>query len=96
VSSTFEHQKANHVTFDPTFNICCVADLMRAQRRLAPDLHHAAALELLPEHPDNHGRTSRLDHRERGGVEEFYQRYMRLINDYKNMGGCTTVGTDSA
>ena len=25
----------------------------------------------------------------------FYQRYMRLINDYKNMGGRTTVGTDS-
>ena len=25
----------------------------------------------------------------------FYQRYMRLINDYKNMGGRVTVGTDS-
>jgi imidazolonepropionase-like amidohydrolase len=27
--------------------------------------------------------------------KNFYQRYMRLINDYKNMGGRTTVGTDS-
>ena len=25
----------------------------------------------------------------------FYQRYMRLMNDYKNMGGRVTVGTDS-
>ena len=27
--------------------------------------------------------------------KKFYQRYMRLINDYKNMGGRVTVGTDS-
>lgn len=27
--------------------------------------------------------------------KQFYQRYMRLINDYKNMGGSVTVGTDS-
>jgi len=27
--------------------------------------------------------------------KNFYQRYMRLINDYKNMGGRVTVGTDS-
>ena len=47
-----EHQKANHVNFDPTFNIYAASrDLMRApQRRLAPDLHDAAAVELLPEH----------------------------------------------
>ena len=27
--------------------------------------------------------------------KNFYQRYMRLINDYKNMGGRVTAGTDS-
>jgi hypothetical protein len=27
--------------------------------------------------------------------KNFYQRYMRLINDYKNMGGRVTVGTDA-
>ena len=43
----------------------------RAQRRLAPDLHDAAAVELLPEHARQPRLVLlRLDHRERGGVEE--------------------------
>ena len=38
----------------------------RAQRRLAPDLHHAAAVELLPEHARQPRLVLlRLDHRER-------------------------------
>ena len=43
----------------------------RAQRRLAPDLHDAAAVELLPEHARQPRLVLlRLDHRERGRVEE--------------------------
>ena len=43
----------------------------RAQRRLAPDLHHAAAVELLPVHARQPRLVLlRLDHRERSSMEE--------------------------
>src|SRR4029078_2782742 len=43
-----------------------------AQRRLASDLHDAAAVELLPEYaPQPRLVLLRLDDRERGGLEEF-------------------------
>lgn len=93
-----EHQKANHVTFDPTFNIYNASrDLMRARNA---DWHTAYTMPQLWNYfqstRDNHGSYF-YDWTTENEVDwkNFYQRYMRLINDYKNMGGRVTVGTDS-
>jgi Imidazolonepropionase and related amidohydrolases len=93
-----EHQKANHVTFDPTFNIYAASrDLMRARNA---DWHQTYTMPQLWNYfqstRDNHGSYF-YDWTTENEVawKNFYQRYMRLINDYKNMGGRTTVGTDS-
>ena len=93
-----EHQKANHVTFDPTFNIYAASrDLMRARNA---DWHQTYTMPQLWNYfqstRDNHGSyfydwTTENEYQ----WKMFYQRYMRLINDYKNMGGRVTVGTDS-
>jgi imidazolonepropionase-like amidohydrolase len=93
-----EHQKANHVTFDPTFNIYNASrDLMRARNA---DWHATYTMPQLWNYfqstRDNHGSYF-YDWTTENEVDwkNFYQRYMRLINDYKNMGGRVTVGTDS-
>ncbi|MEO8679487.1 MAG: amidohydrolase family protein [Vicinamibacterales bacterium] len=93
-----EHQKANHVTFDPTFNIYAASrDLMRARNA---DWHQTYTMPQLWNYfqstRDNHGSYF-YDWTTENEVDwkNFYQRYMRLINDYKNMGGRVTVGTDS-
>jgi imidazolonepropionase-like amidohydrolase len=93
-----EHQKANHVTFDPTFNIYAASrDLMRARNA---DWHQTYTMPQLWNYfqstRDNHGSYF-YDWTSENEVawKNFYQRYMRLINDYKNMGGRVTVGTDS-
>jgi hypothetical protein len=93
-----EHQKGNHVTFDPTFNIYAASrDLMRARNA---DWHQSYTMPQLWNYfqstRDNHGSYF-YDWTSENEVawKNFYQRYMRLINDYKNMGGRTTVGTDS-
>ncbi|MGE0812961.1 MAG: amidohydrolase family protein [Vicinamibacterales bacterium] len=93
-----EHQKANHVTFDPTFNIYAASrDLMRARNA---DWHQTYTMPQLWNYfqstRDNHGSyfydwTTENEYH----WKKFYERYMRLINDYKNMGGRVTVGTDS-
>ena len=93
-----EQQKANHVTFDPTFNIYAASrDLMRARNA---DWHQTYTMPQLWNYfqstRDNHGSyfydwTTENEY----DWKMFYQRYMRLINDYKNMGGRVTVGTDS-
>jgi imidazolonepropionase-like amidohydrolase len=93
-----EHQKANHVTFDPTFNIYAASrDLMRARNA---DWHQTYTMPQLWNYfqstRDNHGSyfydwTTENEY----DWKMFYQRYMRLISDYKNMGGRVTVGTDS-
>ncbi|MEZ5419722.1 MAG: amidohydrolase family protein [Vicinamibacterales bacterium] len=93
-----EHQKANHVTFDPTMNIYAASrDLMRARNA---DWHQAYTMPQLWNYfqstRDNHGSyfydwTTENEYH----WKKFYERYMRLINDYKNMGGRVTVGTDS-
>jgi imidazolonepropionase-like amidohydrolase len=93
-----EHQKANHVTFDPTFNIYAASrDLMRARNA---DWHQTYTMPQLWNYfqstRDNHGSyfcdwTTENEYH----WKMFYQRYMRLMNDYKNMGGRVTVGTDS-
>ena len=93
-----EQQKANKVTFDPTFNIYAASrDLMRARNA---DWHQAYTMPQLWNYfqstRDNHGSyfydwTTENEYH----WKMFYQRYMRLMNDYKNMGGRVTVGTDS-
>lgn len=89
-----EHQKANHVTFDPTFNIYAASrDLMRARNA---DWHQSYTMPQLWNYfqstRDNHGSYF-YDWTTENEVawKNFYQRYMRLINDYKNLGGRVTV-----
>jgi len=93
-----EQQKANKVTFDPTFNIYAASrDLMRARNA---DWHQNYTMPQLWNYfqstRDNHGSyfydwTTENEYQ----WKMFYQRYMRLMNDYKNIGGRVTVGTDS-
>jgi hypothetical protein len=90
-------QKALGVTFDPTFNIYSASrDLMRAR---TADWHEAYTLpslwDFFQSNRDNHGSyfydwTTAHETTWRN----FYQRYMKLINDYKNMGGRVTTGSD--
>ncbi|MGB7412125.1 MAG: amidohydrolase family protein [Sphingopyxis granuli] len=91
-------QKANHVTFDPTFNIYAASrDLMRARNA---DWHARYTTPQLWNYfqstRDNHGSyfydwTTENEF----AWKKFYGLFMRLMNDYKNMGGRVTVGTDS-
>ena len=90
-------QKATGVVFDPTFNIYSASrDLMRARNA---DWH---ALYTLPSmtafyasNRDNHGSYF-YDWTTANEVtwRNFYGRYIRLINDYKNLGGRVTTGSD--
>jgi len=93
-----EAQKANGVTFDPTFNIYAASrDLMRARNA---DWHADYTLPSLRNYflstRDNHGSYF-FDWTTANEVawKRFYERYFRLINDYKNMGGRVTTGSDS-
>ncbi len=90
-------QKASGVVFDPTFNIYSASrDLMRAKNA---DWHALYALPSMTAYyesnRDNHGSyffdwtTAR-----EVSWRNFYGRYMRLVNDYKNMGGRVTTGSD--
>ena len=93
-----EAQKENHVTFDPTFNIYAASrDLMRARNA---DWHARYTTPQLWNYfqstRDNHGSyffdwTTENEF----AWKKFYGLFMRLMNDYKNMGGRVTVGTDS-
>ena len=91
-------QKATGVTFDPTFNIYSASrDLMRAKNA---DWHSTytwpALWDFYQSNRDNHGSYF-YDWTTAKEVtwRNFYQRYMRLINDYKNIGGRVTTGSDS-
>ncbi|TKD51794.1 amidohydrolase family protein [Sphingomonas baiyangensis] len=90
-------QKANGLVFDPTFNIYSASrDLMRARNA---DWHQRYTLptmwDFFQSNRENHGSyffdwtTAR-----EVAWRNFYARYMRLVNDYKNMGGRVTVGSD--
>lgn len=91
-------QKANNVTFDPTMTIYAASrDLMRARNA---DWHESYTTPQLWDYfqsnRENHGSyffdwTTRIEVQWR----RFYDRYMRLVNDYKNIGGRVTIGTDS-
>jgi len=91
-------QKANGVVFDPTFNIYSASrDLMRAKNA---DWHAAytppSLMRFYQSNRDNHGSYF-YDWTTAKEVtwRNFYTRYMRLINDYKNIGGRVTAGSDS-
>ncbi|MCR5874789.1 amidohydrolase family protein [Phenylobacterium sp. J426] len=93
-----EAQKAAGVTFDPTMTIYAASrDLMRAKNA---DWHQAYTLPTLTDYfvstRDNHGSYF-FDWTTSNEVawRNFYGRFMRLMNDYKNMGGRVTTGSDS-
>ncbi len=91
-------QKAAGVTFDPTFTIYSASrDLMRARNA---DWHKDYTLPALTDY----FQSSRVNHGSyffdwTTGNEvawrRFYERWMRLMNDYKNLGGRVTTGSDS-
>jgi imidazolonepropionase-like amidohydrolase len=91
-------QKERGVTFDPTMTIYAASrDLMRARNADWHDKYTMPQLwDFFQSSRENHGSyffdwTTRHETQWRN----FYQRYMRLLNDYKNMGGRVTTGTDS-
>jgi imidazolonepropionase-like amidohydrolase len=93
-----EHQKANNVVFDPTFNIYAASrDLMRARNADWQGAYTTPQLwNYFQSTRDNHGSyffdwTSEIE----TNWKRFYDRFFRLVNDYKNIGGRVTVGTDS-
>jgi imidazolonepropionase-like amidohydrolase len=92
-----EAQLKTGVVFDPTFNIYSASrDLMRARNA---DWHAAYTLPSMDRYfqsnRDNHGSYF-FDWTTANEVtwRNFYQRYLRLVNDYKNMGGRVTTGSD--
>jgi imidazolonepropionase-like amidohydrolase len=91
-------QIANHVTFDPTFSIYSASrDLMRARNADWNDRYTMPQLwGFFQSSRENHGSYF-FDWTTANEVQwrRFYQRFMTLINDYKNMGGRVTTGTDS-
>ncbi len=91
-------QKEQGVTFDPTMTIYAASrDLMRARNADWHDKYTMPQLwSFFQSSRENHGSyffdwTTRHETQWRN----FYQRYMRLLNDYKNIGGRVTTGTDS-
>ena len=93
-----EHQKENHVTFDPTMTIYAAGrDLMHARNA---DWHDKYTMPQLwgfyQSSRENHGSyfydwttTREVNWR------NFYHKFMQLMNDYKNIGGRVTTGSDS-
>ncbi|WP_369059888.1 amidohydrolase family protein [Caulobacter sp. 73W] len=91
-------QKAAGVTFDPTMTIYAASrDLMKAKNA---DWHSVYTLPTLNDYyqstRDNHGSYF-FDWTTSNEVawRNFYGRFMRLMNDYKNIGGRVTTGSDS-
>ncbi|SMF69047.1 amidohydrolase family protein [Allosphingosinicella indica] len=92
-----EEQLENGVIFNPTLNIYSASrDLMRARNA---DWHEKYTLPSLY----RFFAPSRVNHgsywfdwttEKEVAWRRFYNPYMRLMNDYKNMGGIVTVGSD--
>lgn len=96
-SAYLREQLANGVIFNPTFNIYSASrDLMRARNA---DWQAKYTLPSLMTYfgpsRDNHGSYF-YDWTTAREVQwrRFYAPYMRLMNDYKNMGGIVTAGSD--
>ncbi len=91
-------QLEHNVTFDPTMTIYAASrDLMRARNA---DWHDKYTMPQLwgfyQSSRENHGSYF-FDWTTKREVQwrNFYKNFMALVNDYKNMGGRVTVGTDS-
>lgn len=91
-------QKDQGVTFDPTMSIYAASrDLMKARNADWHDEYTMPQLwRFFQSSRENHGSyffdwTTKHETQWRN----FYHRYMRLLNDYKNIGGRVTAGTDS-
>lgn len=93
-----QEQLKNHVNFDPTFTIYNASrDLMRARNADWNDTYTMPQLwDFFQSSRENHGSYF-FDWTTKHEVQwkQFYKRFMTLINDYKNMGGRVTTGTDS-
>lgn len=92
------HQKDNNVIFNPTFNIYAASrDLMRARNADWNNTYTTPQLwNYFQSTRDNHGSyfydwTTENEF----AWKRFYSNFFKLINDYKNIGGRVTVGTDS-
>jgi cytosine/adenosine deaminase-related metal-dependent hydrolase len=95
--SYLERQLERGVTFNPTFNIYSAGrDVMRARNA---DWHQRYTLPSLQRFFD----PSRTHHgsyfwdwttHDEVAWRRFFRDWMRLMNDYKNMGGRVTVGSD--
>lgn len=93
-----QSQKENGVTFDPTMTIYAASrDLMHARNA---DWHARYTMPQLwnffQSSRENHGSyffdwTTEKEVRWRN----FYKKFMALVNDYKNIGGRVTTGSDS-
>lgn len=93
-----KHQKENNVTFDPTMTIYVAGrDLMHSRNA---DWHDKYTMPQLwgffQSSRENHGSyfydwTLATEIKWRN----FYKKFMALINDYKNIGGRVTTGSDS-
>jgi len=93
-----EHQKDHHVNFDPTFNIYAASrDLMRARNADWQNSYTTPQLwKYFQSTRDNHGSYFYDWSTENEFAwKKFYQNFFKLVNDYKNIGGRVTVGTDS-
>jgi len=93
-----EHQRAAGVTFDPTMTIYAASRNLMAARNA--DFHDRYTMPQLWDYfqssRQNHGSYF-FDWTTRREVQwrRFYERFMTLLNDYKNLGGRITTGTDS-
>jgi imidazolonepropionase-like amidohydrolase len=93
-----EAQKATGVVFDPTFNIYAASrDLMRARTAEWHATYTTPQLwSYFQSSRDNHGSYFYDWSTENEFAwKRFYGRFFQIVNDYKNIGGHVTVGTDS-
>ena len=91
-------QKATGVTFDPTFTIYSASrDLMHARNAdWQAEYSLPSMTDYFSSNRDNHGSYFyNWTTAEEVTWRNFFHRYMTLINDYKNMGGRVTTGSDS-
>ncbi len=91
-------QLEQDVTFDPTMTIYAASrDLMRARNADWHDTYTMPQLwDFFQSSRENHGSYF-FDWTTRSEVQwrNFFKNFMALVNDYKNMGGRVTTGTDS-
>lgn len=93
-----ERQKETGVVFDPTMTIYAASrNLMSARNAPWHDIYTLPSLgDYFQSTRDNHGSYF-FDWTSSNEIawRRFYDRLMRLVNDYKNIGGRVTVGSDS-